>query len=155
MTVDVTLPVTPGVTSDVVSDLAAGVAARVRAMTVALDRLDALDMNGPGSAAESAETEGAARQVLRKALQAAADPCTYGMLRAACQTEGLTLESAAQRMGCGRLAAMDRLYDLVQAGLLNGSVGLETLAPTGAGQALVRLVEACVEQVVVLNGVKQ
>lgn len=139
---------------DVVSDLARGVATRVRALTIALDRLDALDTtSNPDASVAPTDTQAAARQVLRKALQAAADPCTYAMLRAACQTEGLRLEDAAQQMGCGRLAAMDRLYDLVQAGLLSGSVGLEALVPTGAGQALVRLVEDCVEQVVMLSGV--
>jgi hypothetical protein len=147
--------VTVHVAAEVVSDLARGVAARVRAMTVALDRLSALDeTRGPQHMPTPGEAEAAARQVLRKALQAAADPCTYGMLRAACETEGLTLEAAAQQIGCGRLAAMDRLYDLVQAGLLSGSVGLETLVPTDAGQALVRLVEGCAEEVVALSGVE-
>ena len=71
LTAGVTLPVTPGVMPDAVSDLARGVARRVRALTAGLDRLCAPDeTRGPERVPAQGEAEAAARQVLRKALQA-------------------------------------------------------------------------------------
>ena len=143
---------TPDLTSGVVVKLGHGVALRLKGLAQAIERLDALETAHNNEPTSAADREVAARQVLRKALQAAADPCTYGLLRAACQSDGMTLESAARHIGGGRLAAMDRLYDLVQAGLASGSVGLETVHATAAGHAVVDLVEGSVAEAVALAG---
>ena len=103
-------------------EIAEGVAARTRLLLRALDREDRLETAGAfvgwlGREAEQGRLPDAAREVFLKALRAAGDPFNYRILGLLDSMTPTSQRALMERTGLSRVALVERIHDLIQAGL--------------------------------------
>jgi DNA-binding HxlR family transcriptional regulator len=130
-------------------NIAEGVAGRLRSLVVVLDRLDRLE-SGSGEwlagFAEGELPEAAAAMTLR-ALQTAADPANFAILKALSAGESSKIGDLMEETGYGRLPLTERLNDLVQVGMASRLIDTDHAQITAAGAAMSALIEQLVGQV--------
>lgn len=116
--------------------------ARIQAVIQAADRLARFPENPPwpGLGAEDAKAVG--REFALRLLRAGADPVNYRLLREVVEHRALPLVDLAGRLGLHPLAALERVADLVQVGLVDRSLVGDSVQATAAAEAFVRLVES-------------
>ena len=138
-----------------IETLVAGLVDRVRNLLLALDRQDRLETAGAfvGWLEEQKPEDlgAAAREMLLRAMRRAGDPLSYSLLRrlsslaGSDELEGLSLDRLMEATGLGRVAVSERVYDLVQVGLLSRELTSDQVRLTPLGAAAVKLVEGVVE----------
>lgn len=99
-----------------------GLIERARNLLRALDRQDRLESSEEfagwlQSAVDGGELEEVSTELLLRALRIAGDPGNYRILELLHPLEGVSLADVMARTGLARVAASERINDLVQVGL--------------------------------------
>ncbi len=133
---------------EVAEPLGRGVAAMVRYLAGVVDREDRLE-SGTGTWKASFESDSpaqrqAVRQSVLRSLATAADPVNYSILDALAIYGNQSTAALERLTGLGRLPLAERVGDLVSAGLATKIPEGDQVAGTGAGRALVELVQRAV-----------
>jgi len=128
-------------------ELARGVADRVRCLLLALDRQDRLESAAafvgwlPRQTAEPAAMQQISRELLLRALRVGADPANFRILQTLDPLEPIEMPQIMECSGLHRVAASERVHDLVQVGLAAREMINDQVRGTPLGRALVQLVE--------------
>ena len=125
------------------SALADGLAARLGELEAALERYSSFVFEPGGHAPLRSEESGAhvtARELVHRALRTVSDPLSYRLLEALVAGDA-SLDELATLIGVPRLAAWERVNDLVQAGLAARSLRGDGAGATAAGRELYEWVE--------------
>ena len=127
-------------------EMVEGVAARTRLLLRALDREDRLETAGAfvgwlGREAEQGRLPEAAREVFLKALRAAGDPVGYRILALLDPLTPASQHALMERTGLSRVALVERVHDLVQAGLASRELIGDEVRATRLAVGLRALVE--------------
>ena len=127
-------------------EMVEGVAARTRLLLRALDREDRLETAGAfvgwlGREAEQGRLPEAAREVFLKALRAAGDPVGYRILALLDPLTPASQHALMERTGLSRVALVERVHDLVQAGLASRELIGDEVRATPLAVGLRALVE--------------
>lgn len=137
-------------------DIVDGLNGRVRTLLLALDRQDRLEtasrfVGWLEGERRQGRLAGSAREVLLRALRATSDPVNFRLLAMLDPLAPVGIGTLMERLGLDRVAASERVNDLVQAGLAvremvndevrgtplaRGLVGLVERAAAGAGERL-------------------
>jgi hypothetical protein len=123
-----------------------GLTDRVRTLLRAMDRQDRLETARTFAGWLEAEAEAgrlpdAAREMLLRALRVGADPVNYRILRTLDPSTPVDLPALMQGTGLDRVAASERLNDLVQVGLASRELLGDQIRGTPLTSGLVGLVE--------------
>ena len=124
-----------------------GLVDRAKNLLRALDRHDRLETAGEFAGWLGRQREGtgladAGREVLLRALKTAGDPLNYEILRRLDPLESVDLPALMRATGLGRVAASERVHDLVQNGLASREMIGDQIRGTALANGLVALVEA-------------
>ncbi len=127
-------------------EMAEGVAARARLLLRALDREDRLETAGAfvgwlGRETEQGRLPDAAREVFLKALRAAGDPVNYRIVAVLDPLTPASQHALMERVGLSRVALVERIHDLVQAGLATRELIGDEVRATPLAMGLRALVE--------------
>ncbi len=123
-----------------------GLVARVKNLLRALDRQDRLETAGEFAGWLARQRQGtgladAGREVLLRALKAASDPVNYRILGCLDPLDAVGLPALMATAGLDRVAASERVNDLVQAGLASRELIGDQIRGTPLASGLVALVE--------------
>ena len=127
-------------------DILDGLTDRVRNLLLALDRQDRLEtaeafVGWLAREREEGRLAEAAREVLLRALRAAGDPVNFRLLTMLDPLEPATLPDLMRETGLSRVAASERVNDLVQAGLAARELIGDQIRGTPLAVGLVAMVE--------------
>lgn len=118
------------------SPLAKGLAGRFADLTAAMARLDRFAFRPEGDVAPpDADVDGAARELVVRALHVASDPVNDRILTELAEGDA-SLVRLAEACGITRLAVWERVNDLVQVGLVARELEGDRVGLTPAGQTL-------------------
>ncbi len=125
--------------------MALGLAERARNLLRALDRQDRLETSREFAgwlqgAVSGNELAGVAEELLLRALRVAGDPANYRILELLSPLEGIGLAEVMKRTGLSRVAASERVNDLVQVGLASRELIDDQIRGTPLAGGLVALV---------------
>lgn len=131
----------------VVEPLVSGLADRLRTLLLTMDRLDRLETAGElagwlGRERQAGRLPGHARELLLRALRVAADPTNFRILAALDPLEAVELVELMRRTELARVAASERVNDLVQVGLAAREMVGDQIRSTALAEGVVALVEA-------------
>lgn len=124
-----------------------GLVDRVKNLLSALDRQDRLETAREFVGWLDRQRRGtgladAGREILLRALKAASDPLNYEILRRLDPLEAIELPALMRLSGLGRVAASERVHDLVQAGLASRELIGDQIRGTALATGLVTLIES-------------
>lgn len=127
-------------------EIVEGVVARARQLLRALDREDRLETAGAfvgwlGREREQGRLPDAAREVFLKALRAAGDPVSYRVLGLLDPLTPAAQHALMERTGLSRVALVERVHDLIQAGLATRELIGDEVRATPLAMGLLALVE--------------
>lgn len=130
---------------EVAEQLAAGLWRRLRDVMLVAERIETYSFTEreepPNAAPVGEEAEALATDVIVRALHDAGDPDGWRLLSMiADRGEGAPLVELAQMLGRPRLAVVERVNGLVQAGLVQRALDLDRALATPAGEVIVRFV---------------
>ncbi len=131
-----------------ITRVAAGLAGRLRSLVMAIDRLDRLE-SGSGlwlDGFNEAELAEAVTFLTLRALNTVSDPGNFALLKVLSVGESQTMSYLVETMGYGRLQLSERLNDLVQVGLAQRLIDTDQAQVTGAGAAIVHIVEQMIAE---------
>lgn len=124
--------------------VAKGLAARVADVEATIDRYASFafrpDEPSPSSSPRDGDALAVARDLVRRALAAVVDPINDQLLRRLAESDA-TLEELAEVVALPRPAVWERVNDLVQVGVARHALDGDRAGLTGAGHALVELVD--------------
>lgn len=128
------------------SEMVEGVAARAKLLLRALDREDRLETAGVFVGWMRREAErglfpDAAREVFLKALRAVGDPVSYRILGLLDPLTPAAQSALMERTGLSRVALIERVHDLVQAGLATRELIGDEVRATPLATGLHALIE--------------
>ncbi len=132
--------------TDPLEDIVDGLHGRVRTLLLALDRQDRLETASrfvgwlEGERREG-RLAGPAREVLLRALRATSDPLNFRLLAMLDPLAPVGIGTLMERLGLDRVAASERVNDLVQAGLAVREMVNDEVRGTPLGRGLVALVD--------------
>lgn len=126
--------------------LVQGLADRLRNLVLAMDRLDRLETAGElagwlGREREDGRLPEHARELLLRVLRTAADPVNFRLLAALDPLQAVALTELMEEVGLTRVAASERVNDLVQVGLAAREMVGDQIRGTALASGLVELVE--------------
>jgi hypothetical protein len=124
-----------------------GLADRLRTLLLAMDRLDRLETAGElagwlGRERDAGHLPAHARELFLRSLRVAADPANFGILAVLDPLEAVDLTELMQRTGLARVAASERVNDLVQVGLAVREMVGDQIRCTPLAEGVVALVES-------------
>lgn len=127
-------------------DILNGLTDRARNLLLALDRHDRLEsadvfIGWLGREHADGRLGDAAREVLLRALRAAADPVNFRLLRFLDPLKPMALPELMQETGLSRVAVSERINDLVQTGLASRELIGDQIRGTPLAVGLVATVE--------------
>lgn len=133
-------------------DILDGLTGRVRNLLLTLDRQDRLETADAFVGwLDRERSEGrlgeASREILLRALRAAGDPVNFQLLTFLDPLEPVTLPVLMRESGLARVAASERINDLVQAGLAARELIGDQIRGTPLAVGLVSLVEVLAAEV--------
>lgn len=128
-----------------------GLADRVRTLLRALDRQDRLEtaqafVGWLEREAETGRLPDAARELLLRALRVGSDPVNYCLLQGLDPSVPVELPVLMERTGLDRVAASERVNDLVQVGLAARDLVGDQIRGTPLASGLVTFIESLVAQ---------
>ncbi len=128
-----------------------GLVNRVKNLLRALDRQDRLETAGDFAGWLGRQRRGtgladAGREILLRALKAASDPLNYRILGLLDPLEAVELPALQAAAGLERVAASERVNDLVQAGLASRELIGDQIRGTPLSTGLVALVEGLTQE---------
>jgi hypothetical protein len=128
-----------------------GLTDRVRTLLRALDRQDRLEtaqafVGWLEKELEAGRLPGVARELFLRALRIGSDPMNYRILQALVPSEAVDLPQLMAQTGLDRVAASERVNDMVQVGLAVRDLVGDQIRGTPLGGGLVRLVEGLAAQ---------
>ena len=126
--------------------LVRGLADRLRTLLLTMDRLDRLETAGELAGWLDRERAAGrlpehARELFLRALRVAADPTNFMVLAALDPLDSVDLVELMRRTKTGRVAASERVNDLVQVGLAAREMVGDQIRCTALAEGLVALVE--------------
>ncbi len=127
-------------------DLVTGLSARVRTLLLSLDRQDRLETAGAfvgwldGEAAAGGGLADSTREMFLRALKVAGEPMNFSILELLDATDGTSLNEIMAATGLPRVAASERVHDLVQTGLASRELVGDQVRSTPLAQGLGKLV---------------
>lgn len=129
-----------------------GLTDRVRTLLRALDRQDRLEtaqafVGWLEREAEAGRLPDAARELLLRALRIGSDPVNYCLLQALDPSVPVELPVLMERAGLDRVAASERVNDLVQVGLATRDLVGDQIQGTPLASGLVIFIEGLATQV--------
>ncbi|WP_372787918.1 hypothetical protein [Paraconexibacter sp.] len=131
-------------------EVARGLAARLRDAAAAADRLADFSFaehdTVPPPVLRDGEERAVAGDFVGRALHAATDPLGGRILHAAVG-DGTPIEELTAATGLPRLAVLERVYELLQLGLVARDLQADTVVATGAGRALDQVVSELADDV--------
>lgn len=128
-------------------DMVQGLADRTRNLLRVLDRQDRLETAGTfvgwleGEVRDGRLVE-STRELLLRALAVAGDPVSFRLLERLDPLEGVELPALMRDTGLGRVAASERVHDLVQVGLASRDLVSDQVRGTALAAGIVALVAA-------------
>lgn len=135
--------------------IAEGLWRRFRDVVLAMRRLDSFVFDEVQDAEASdlgrlldddSERDRVAIEWILRALARGLDPANYRILRELHRQEGIPLSALARKLDLARLAAAERISELIQVGLAQRELETGQVQATGPGEALVLTVEAVRER---------